>query len=110
MTAGLAKDKRMEIFRQEWKTEEGQELTTISCRFLDNGALKIDGQDIGPSVEKLQGDSDYEYWMEISAEDVKRLVPIILKEAFNATKRLTFERIRDLCRENGIECNFAVWR
>jgi hypothetical protein len=66
----------MEIFRQEWKTKEGPESTTISCRFLDNGALRIEGQDIGPMVEKLQGDSDYEYGMEISAEDVKRLVPI----------------------------------
>ena len=100
----------MEIYRREWKTEEGLESTTISCRFLESGALKFEGHDIGPSVETLQGDSDYEYWMEISAEDIEHFLPMILKEAFNKTDCLTFERIRDLCRANDIECNFTVWR
>jgi hypothetical protein len=100
----------MEIYRREWKTDEGRESTTISCRFLDNGTLRIEGQDIGPSVERLQGDSDYEYWMEIAADDIGRLVPALLKETFNAEGRLTFERVRDLCRENGIDSNFNVWR
>lgn len=31
----------------------------------DTGDLVIDGQDVGPIVERMWGDSDYEYWLRI---------------------------------------------
>lgn len=46
---------------------------SIVAYFLDNGDLRIDGYDIGISVEEYMGDSDYEYQATVTAENIEKL-------------------------------------
>ena len=38
------------------------------------GDLVLEGQDIGPGVERIFRDSDYEYWHTVKAEHVLRVL------------------------------------
>lgn len=100
----------MEIYREEREGAQGREVSSIACKFLDNGALRLEGYDLGPSVERLLGDSDYEYWIEIAADDLTRFTQILLREVFNKSEKLTLERLRDLCHAHGIDPHFGTWR
>jgi hypothetical protein len=99
----------MEIFRREWETSEGKELTIIDAEFVEDGTLRISGADFGSGVEKWWGDYDYEYWMEIAPEDSKKLFLLILRETFNADLKVTFSSLRELCKANGIDPKFDSW-
>ena len=100
----------MEIYRDERESAQGREVSSVTCKFLDNGALRIEGYELGPSVETLFGDSDYEYWIEIAADDLPRFTQILLREGFNTSGKLTLERLRDLCHTSGIDPHFGTWR
>jgi len=46
---------------------------TIEAYFDADGNLVVDGYDIGKTVEKYWGDSDYEYTTTLSPDEVKKL-------------------------------------
>jgi len=46
------------------------------------GDLELEGQDIGPGVEKIFGDSDYEYWHTVNAEYVPLVLLQLIKDRF----------------------------
>ena len=41
---------------------------------MKDGALTIEGQDLGPFVKEVWGDSDYEYWYSFDAESTAALI------------------------------------
>ena len=86
----------MEIYNRRWAGDAGEETTSITCKFLDSGRLRLEGYDSGPSVERAWGDFDYEYSMEFCPEEFRRLIPHLLKHVFNSSERLTFGQILDL--------------
>jgi hypothetical protein len=51
----------IEIARQE-----GIEFRSVRLTLEDDGAIKMDAQDMGPTVTKIWGDSDYEFWVHIA--------------------------------------------
>jgi len=42
-----------------------------------DGTIVVAGQDIGPRVEKIWGDMDYEYWLTVHADDRGRLAAVL---------------------------------
>jgi hypothetical protein len=46
------------------------------------GDLELQGQDIGPGVERIFGDSDYEYWHKVTAEHVPLVLLQLIKDRF----------------------------
>ena len=99
----------MEIFRNKLTVSGGVETTSIDADFNDAGHLIISGQDMGPSVEMFWGDSDYEYYLGISSEDVNKLCLVLLKEGFNSISPLGFSEVQELCKENNINTEFNYW-
>lgn len=43
---------------------------TLWAEARADGSVVVAGQDVGPRVEQIWGDSDYEYWLTIGAGDV----------------------------------------
>ncbi|MEW9922324.1 hypothetical protein AB2B41_22220 [Marimonas sp. MJW-29] len=99
----------MEIFRSETSTRDGTEVTSIRADLKADGGLLVHGQDLGPSVEKIFGDIDYEYWLDIDEASIPQLFILVLKEAFNSDGALTLERLRDIARSGGINVKFGNW-
>lgn len=83
---------------------------------ITDGRLMISGQDLGRFVEKIWGDSDYEYWYNFSREETDKLLRAINGKK-NPAKALLREfsgesgcmRMSELCEANGIEYEFSSY-
>jgi hypothetical protein len=50
----------VEIARQE-----GDEFRSVHLSLEDDGTIKLDAQDMGPTVTEFWGDDDYEFWVRV---------------------------------------------
>ena len=86
------------------KNERGS--TTIDVRTSKNDSLTVGGYDLGPSVKRLMGRSDYEYDASIAAEDKFALYIALRKELFDS-----HDEFRAWLADNGVvdvEAEFNV--
>ena len=67
---------------QHYKTESVS--VHLDARIDDDGSLNLEGKDIGDSVEKYWGDSDYEYFLYVKKEDKEKIPLLLLKERFGS--------------------------
>lgn len=97
----------------DWHSERVEVHVAAS---LLNDALTISGQDLGPAVEDSWGDSDYEYWYRFSRQNTEKLFAVICgdkdpKEAllreFGGEEGC--RKLREICKENGIEYQFSSY-
>jgi hypothetical protein len=51
-----------------------QAVTHLRAEIQPHGDLVIEGQDFGPLVESVWGDTDYEYWVTVPGSQLRRLV------------------------------------
>lgn len=49
-------------------------ITSHLRAWVDEKGLVIEGQDLGPGVSAVWGDSDYEYWLRIERKDFVQLI------------------------------------
>jgi len=70
------------IVLQHFRTESVS--VHLDAYIHDDGSLNLEGQDIGDSVEKYWGDSDYEYFLYVKKEDKEKIPPLLLKERFGS--------------------------
>jgi len=68
------------IVMQKYKTESVS--VSLDAYIDDDGSLNMEGQDIGDSVEKYWGDSDYEHFLYVKKEDKEKIPLLLLKERF----------------------------
>ena len=74
----------------------GTEQTVIWAGLSDDGHLTVTGQDMGPSVERMWGDSDYEYGIRIKPEDIPTLWPHLMRALFDREQVLTVGRLNTI--------------
>ena len=91
----------------------------------ENGDFIIEGQDFGPSVKEIFGDSDYEYWLTVPVaykadllkclrriagemgqpdESADEFLVRLVKQQFGAVDAVN--RMKELCEEQGIPCKY----
>ncbi|MGY5874385.1 MAG: hypothetical protein RTU30_01455 [Candidatus Thorarchaeota archaeon] len=68
----------------------------------------ISGQDVGKVPKEYWGDSDYEYWVIVSAEDKDRLLLSLLELVYKGDLQV-ISKFRDLLNEKGITYDFHSW-
>lgn len=105
----------------------GETRNIIAIIEADTGDLVIDGQDLGPSVEKFWGDSDYEYWLRVpkalksallasllvgasfdgDLTQADAVLLALLVEKFNGAD--AFTQISQWCVDHGIEAQFSSY-
>ena len=94
-------DQVIEIARQE-----GTEFRRVDLMLKDDGAIVLEGQDIGLGVEEIWGDSDYEYWTRVAPPALAKLAFELLREKF-AGRLDAVEVFRDWCQAHGVEHEFG---
>ena len=57
-----------------------QAVSHLSAEIRESGDLVLEGQDLGPLVDSVWGDSDYEYWVTVPAPHLNDLVRRLIKE------------------------------
>ena len=82
---------------------------------LDGGRIVLEGQDLGPNVEAIWGDSDYEYWLTLDRESVEALSRRLKTDdvlghlALWCTGPEGMRRLRGLCDEARITYDFSSY-
>lgn len=93
----------IEIARQE-----GTEFRSVRLALEDDGTIKMDAQDIGPTVTQIWGDDDYEFWVSVPPAAVSKLAFELLHEKF-AGQLGAVDAFRDWCKMHGVEHEFDSW-
>jgi hypothetical protein len=96
-------DQVTEIARQE-----GAEFRSVRLAVEDDGAIKMDAQDIGPTVTQFWGDDEYEFWVRVPPTSVSKLAFELLREKFSGQLGAV-DAFRDWCKAHGVQCEFDSW-
>ena len=99
----MAASNIIEIARQE-----GTEFRSVHLTLEDDGAIKMDAQDIGPTVTQIWGDGDYQFWVRVPSASVSKLAFELLREKF-AGQLGAVDAFRDWCKAHGVEHEFDSW-
>jgi hypothetical protein len=94
-------DQVIEIARRE-----GTEFRRVDLMLKDDGSIVLEGQDMGPAVEQVWGDTDYEYWVRVAPPALPKLAFELLAEKF-AGQLDAVQAFRDWCRTRAVEHEFG---
>jgi hypothetical protein len=86
----------------------GPTRTWIDVDITDAGDLVFSGQDVGDAPEKFWGDSDYEYWLHISAADKDRVLLALIQKIYFGNSQLVSE-FKDFLTSKGIPSKFGSY-
>lgn len=83
---------------------------------LQDGVLTFSGHDLGPYVEEMWGDDDYEYWYTLDKENTEKLLTVIHGEEDPEAALLRefsgeggCRNLRKVCRRNKIKYDFSSY-
>ena len=93
----------MELYRKE-----GTTLQTGSLSVYSNGAVRIDGWDLGEIPERFWGHDDYEFEVTVPGTEICKLVFALLRDRYLGRMGAVGE-LREFCEKEGIETNFFAW-
>lgn len=88
--------KLIEIFREGTRNRR-----SVGVTLHENGDVGIDLQDMGPTVQEIFGDEDYERWTIVPATEVPRLAVALLIDKY-AGKAEAVDAFGEFCERNGI--------
>ena len=86
-----------ELYRQE-----GASFRSIRLSVAPDGAVHLDAQDMGKTVEEVWGDTDYEFWVDVPASALRKLVFALLREKYAGRERAVDE-FDEFCKQESIE-------
>lgn len=95
-------------FHQEIFRDERPTFRSICLEVETTGAVKIDAQDMGPTVKEIWGDSDYEFWVAVPASEVQKLLFALLKEKYRGRASAVDEFTR-FCQQHDIKHEWDSW-
>lgn len=93
----------VEIARQE-----GKNFRSVRLGLAEDGAIKMDTQDIGGATEEFWGEDEYEFWVRVAPAALPKLAFELLREKF-AGQPGAVDALRDWCKAHGIEHEFGSW-
>jgi hypothetical protein len=73
-----------------------------------DGSVKLDAQDMGKATGEVWGDSDYEFWVDVPAIELHKLVFSMIKEKYSGRSGAVDE-FRAFCDKEGIENKWGCW-
>lgn len=93
----------VEIARQE-----GKNFRSVRLTLGEDGAIKMETQDMGAATSEVWGEDEYEFWVRIAPTAVSKLAFELLREKFAGQPGAT-DALRDWCKAHGIEHEFGSW-
>ena len=77
----------------------------IDVEITAEGDLLLSGQDIGQAPKEFFGDSDYEYWLLLKAEEKDRVLLALIEKLYAGNTR-TVSELREYLNARGIPNEF----
>jgi hypothetical protein len=73
-----------------------------------DGAVLLDAQDMGKTVEEIWGDDDYEFWVDVPATALRKLVFALLRDRY-ADRSRAVDEFNKFCEKEGIDHKWDNW-
>ena len=86
---------------------EGKEFRSVRAN-LDDEKFVIDTQDMGPVVEEVWGDADYEFWTTVPREAWGDLLMALAKEFLAENPKAT-DVLRKICEKHQVKHAWESW-
>ena len=96
------------IYSTELYRQEGDSFRSVRLSVNPDGSIRLEAQDMGKYVEEVWGDSDYEFWVDVSASAIRKLVFALLREKYGGRERAVDE-FREFCKREEIEHEWDSW-
>jgi len=97
-----------ETYAAELYRKEGAEFRSVRLEISEDGALRLDCQDMGETVKRLRGDDDYEFWVDVPAGELRKLAFVLLRKKY-AGRAGAVDEFREFCKETGVDHEWASW-
>jgi hypothetical protein len=92
-----------EIYRQE-----GDAFRSVRLSVSADGSVRLDAQDMGAKVKELWGDDDYEFWVDVPATALHKLVFALVREKYTG-RDASVDEFRMFCEKEAIEHKWESW-
>jgi hypothetical protein len=97
-----------EIYSTELYRQEGDAFRSVRLSVNADGSVRLDAQDMGKAVQKVWGDDDYEFWVDVPANALRKLVFALLSEKYLGRSGAVDE-LRAFCKKAEIEHEWDSW-
>jgi hypothetical protein len=97
-----------EQYSEEIYRQEGDEFRSIRLTVNVDGSVKLDAQDMGATVESIWGDDDYEFWVDVPASALHKLVFALIREKCSGREEAVDE-FKVFCEKEEIEHKWDNW-
>jgi hypothetical protein len=97
-----------EIYSTELYRQEGDNFRSVRLSVNADGSIKLDAQDMGKLVKEIWGDDDYEFWVNVPATALPKLVFVLLREKYSGRDKAVDE-FRAFCKREEIEHAWDSW-
>jgi hypothetical protein len=97
-----------ETYSTELYRQEGDSFRSVRLSVNADGSIKLDAQDMGTLVKEMWGDSDYEFWIDVPASALSKLVFSLLREKYTGRDKAVDE-FRAFCKKEEIEHEWDSW-
>jgi hypothetical protein len=95
------------IYRES-DTASSSSVRVISLSVAADGSVSLDASDMGAIVKEWWGDDDYEFWVNVPAKAIHKLVFALLREKYSARSGAVDE-FHAFCGKEGIENKWDSW-
>jgi hypothetical protein len=97
-----------EKYAAELYRQEGANSRFVTLTVKPDSSVLMETQDLGENVERIWGDSDYEFWIDVPATALPKLVFALLRERYAGQPRAVDE-FRDFCKKEAIDHKWDSW-
>jgi hypothetical protein len=97
-----------EKYSEEIYRQEGGEFRSIRLTVNVDGSVKLDAQDIGATVKSLWAADDYEFWVDVPANALHKLVFALIREKYSG-KNKAVDEFKAFCEKEAIEHKWDNW-
>jgi hypothetical protein len=97
-----------ETYSTELYRQKGDNFRSVRLSVNADGSIKLDTQDMGTIVKEIWGDSDYEFWVDVPASALHKLVFALLREKYTGRDKAVDE-FRAFCKQEEIEHEWDSW-
>ncbi len=70
--------------------------------------MRIDAQDMGKRVEEWWSDDDYEFWVDVPAKALRKLVFALMREKYT-NQSDAVDQFDEFCKHEDIEHEWQSW-
>jgi hypothetical protein len=85
-----------------------EEFTSINLSLTAEGGIDLSGHDMGPTVRRTWGDSDYEYGIRVAPAHTAKLAFALIAEHYHGDLQAV-QKVRELAERHGIAAGFWDW-